>query len=217
MTLDPLNDVNAALPEFSNNWFETTAKANWNDLLPELNPTKILVIGSFEGASASYLIDTLAQKASIELHCLDTWEGGVEHVDANTDMQTVEERFKRHVAIATDKAAHTVTLFMRKGPSYLGLAGLIAEGKSSYFDFIYVDGSHQAPDVLCDATMAFHLLRVGGIMAFDDYAWAEQLSYGKDPLRCPKPAIDAFVNINFRNIEIISRPLYQFYVRKIAG
>ena len=38
-------------------------------------------------------------------------------------------------------------------------------------DFIYVDGSHQAHDVLCDAILSFKLLRVGGIVCFDDYLW----------------------------------------------
>ena len=75
-------------------------------------------------------------------------------------------------------------------------------------------GSHQAPDVLSDAVLSFSLLREGGVIAFDDYLWAEDMSYGRDPLRCPKPAIDAFINIYFRKVEVISAPLYQMYIRK---
>jgi predicted O-methyltransferase YrrM len=63
---------------------------------------------------------------------------------------------------------------------------LIAEGRQGYFDFIYVDGSHQAPDVLCDALLSFRLLKNNGVIAFDDYLWQEQLPYGTDPIRCPK-------------------------------
>jgi hypothetical protein len=72
--------------------------------------------------------------------------------------------------------------------------------------------------VLCDAVLAFKLVRVGGVIAFDDYVWAEAMPYGKDPLRCPKPAIDAFVNIHFRKVQILSPtvPLYQLYIQKLS-
>jgi predicted O-methyltransferase YrrM len=96
------------------------------------------------------------------------------------------------------------------------LAKLLASGKEGFFDFIYVDGSHQAPDVLCDAVMSFRLLRPGGIIAFDDYLWQEPLPYGADPIRSPKIAIDAFTNIYCRKITVLSMHLYQLYVRKLS-
>jgi hypothetical protein len=73
---------------------------------------------------------------------------------------------------------------------------LVAAGKQGYFDFIYVDGSHQAPDVLADAFLSFRLLRENGVIAFDDYLWQEALPDGIDSIRCPKLAIDAFTNIH---------------------
>ena len=39
------------------------------------------------------------------------------------------------------------------------------------FDFIYIDGSHIAKDVLTDACMAWPLLMPKGLMVFDDYMW----------------------------------------------
>jgi predicted O-methyltransferase YrrM len=39
------------------------------------------------------------------------------------------------------------------------------------YDFIYVDGSHVAADVLTDAVLAWPLLKKRGLMAFDDYLW----------------------------------------------
>ena len=106
---------------------------------------------------------------------------------------------------------------MHKCFSEDALAKLLVEGKKNYFDFIYIDGSHQAPDVLADAVLGFKLLRVGGLIVFDDYLWSETMPYGKDPLRCPKPAIDAFVNLNFRKLQIITAPLYQLYVQKLSA
>lgn len=37
------------------------------------------------------------------------------------------------------------------------------------FDIIYIDGSHFGPDVLEDAILSARLLKVGGVMIFDDY------------------------------------------------
>jgi len=205
--------------QFTNKWFKNAAQKIWDDIVPPLNPAKILEIGSYEGASACYLIETMAKRHAIEIHCIDTWEGGVEHQaggTAQTDMSAVESRFRHNTAIACDGARHPVQLELHKGFSDLHLAKLLADGKGGYFDFIYVDGSHQAPDVLCDAILAFRLLRVGGVIAFDDYLWSEDLPYGVDPIRCPKPAIDAFTNIYCRKVKVLRAPLYQLYVEKIA-
>ncbi|MDQ0041820.1 putative O-methyltransferase YrrM [Variovorax boronicumulans] len=131
-------------------------------------------------------------------------------------MTQVEARFHHNTALSIRRSAHPVNLVVHKGPSDLGLARLLAQGASGHFDFIYIDGSHQAPDVLADAVLAFRLLRNGGVIVFDDYLWAEELAGGKDPLRCPKPAIDAFVNCYFRKLQILRAPLYQLYVQKTS-
>ena len=198
--------------EFTNNWFQDSARANWDQLVPQINPARILEIGSFEGASTCYMLQKTA--GDTEIHCVDTWEGGIEH--DTVDMNSVEQRFDRNVAVATSRAAGRVNLVKHKGFSDLMLARLLAEGKRNYFDWIYVDGSHQAPDVLFDAVASFRLLRVGGMLVFDDYLWAENLPTGKDPIRCPKPAIDAFTNLYCRKLQLLSAPLYQLYAIKLS-
>jgi predicted O-methyltransferase YrrM len=97
------------------------------------------------------------------------------------------------------------------------LAGLIACGQMESFDLIYIDGSHEATDVLTDAILAFPLLRIGGTLIFDDYIWSDQIPERREPSRMPKPAIDAFVNVFHRKLEIHqSLPLWQLYVQKVA-
>jgi len=204
---------------FTNNWFKSVAKDYWDQLIPRMRPIKILEIGSFEGASACYLIEKLAIDREIEIHCVDTWEGGIEHQPnggAQADMSTVYSRFKQNIQVALDRVNDKANVYIYQGPSDFWLSKFLAENKRNYFDFIYVDGSHQAPDVLCDAVLGFRLLRIGGIMAFDDYLWYEVLPSGKDPIRCPKPAIDAFTNLYFRKTKILEAPLYQLYVQKLS-
>jgi predicted O-methyltransferase YrrM len=205
--------------DFTNNWFLSAAKDVWDSLIPKINPTRILEIGSYEGASTCYLIEKLAISKEIELHCVDTWEGGIEHKKAGAfeaKMSDVEKRFHHNTKLAISKVEKTVQLVLHKEFSDVALSKLIAEGRQGYFDFIYVDGSHQAPDVLCDALLSFRLLKNNGVIAFDDYLWQEQLPYGANPIRCPKLAIDAFTNIYCQKIQIISAPLYQLYVKKIS-
>jgi predicted O-methyltransferase YrrM len=204
---------------YTTRWFQTSAKATWDTLIPQIDPARILEIGSFEGASSCYLIDTLSRGKSIELHCVDTWEGGVEHQDgggAQSDMSGVERRFLDNIRLASDRAAHPVSLHVHKGRSDIMMAKLLAEGFECHFDFVYIDGSHQAPDVLCDAVLGFRLLRDGGVIAFDDYLWHESLPYGVDPIRCPKPAIDAFTNLYCRKLAIMPLSSYQLYARKLS-
>ena len=201
---------------FTNNWFDATAKNVWDNLFLKFKPEKILEIGSYEGASTCYLIEKLASNSTVEIHCIDTWEGGIEHRDCGIDMVAVESRFLHNTRLAISKVSMAVKLVLHKGYSDYSLASLISQNHINSFDMVYVDGSHQAPDVLADAVMAFKLLRVGGIMVFDDYLWSEELSYGSDLLRSPKLAIDSFINCYFRKIKVISAPLYQLYMRKVT-
>ena len=58
------------------------------------------------------------------------------------------------------------------------------------FDFIYIDGSHHAHQVMVDARHAHERLKRGGILAFDDYEWIAP-ERGDD---VPQTAIDAFLD-----------------------
>ena len=204
---------------FSVDWFDAY-KPVWGPLLNQTNPSKLLEIGSFEGRSTCFMIDYLSKSHGLELHCIDTWEGAIEHQiggSAVSNMTDVERRFLHNVNLSISNAPNPIELKIHKGYSNIHLPKLLANGMNGYFDFIYIDGSHQAPDVLFDAVASFQLLKVGGLMFFDDYLWKEPLPGGVDVLRCPKPAIDAFTNIFARKIEIIRAPLCQLYIQKISN
>jgi hypothetical protein len=74
---------------------------------------------------------------------------------------------------------------------------------------IYIDGSHLGQDVLVDAVLAFDLLKIGGIMVFDDYNWFT--NWASD-IR-PGVAIDSFVTMYRHQLEFVHRG-YQLMVRK---
>ena len=146
--------------EFTNDWFENNIRI-WNHWLAQLKPQRALEIGSYEGRSACHLIETCTEWSNLEIHCVDTWEGGVEHQKSATKMSIIEKRFDKNTGIASKRATNSVKLVKHKSLSHPKLAELMCQGKNEYFDLIYIDGSHQAPDVITDAVMAFPLLRGG--------------------------------------------------------
>jgi predicted O-methyltransferase YrrM len=201
--------------DFTNDWFDQNI-AVWDALLPRFAPKRILEIGSYEGRSACYLIETFGKGQALEIHCVDTWEGGVEHGDIV--MSDVEKRFDKNVQFALTKVGNPdVVVKKHKKLSHLALAELITVERQGAFDVLYVDGSHQAHDVLSDAVMGFHLVRAGGLMIFDDYIWSMEEMGSQDLLNMPKSAIDAFVNVFTRKAIVVrNAPVYQLYVTKTA-
>ena len=191
--------------KFTQDWFNWAPEV-WNQLTPmlsgEAGKRNFLEIGSFEGRSSVWIAENMMQDGD-HLRCIDTWEGGEEHGAEN--MSEVEERFRANLIVATKKFPERL-IFQSKVTSVARLAQL--QGKTM-FDFIYIDGSHKAPDVLTDACMAWPLLKLEGLMVFDDYMWGNP----RDALHRPKIAIDAFTTIFGETAEIVHMG-YQLVVRK---
>ena len=191
--------------QFTKDWFQQAPQV-WTQLIPmlpgEAGKRNFLEIGSFEGRSTVWTMENMMQEGDY-IYCIDTWEGSEEH--GAEDMQAVFERFKANTAIAKDKAK--VVRGFAIDTSTVELASIIQGG--TQYDFIYIDGSHIAKDVLTDACMAWPLLKPAGLMVFDDYLWGDS----RDILHRPKMAIDAFTNIFAEELDEVHVGL-QLVVRK---
>lgn len=191
--------------QFTKDWFNWAPEV-WQQLIPHLpgqpGSRHFLEIGSFEGRSAVWVMENMMQEGDF-IFCIDTWEGGEEH--GEEDMPTVFERFKSNTAIAKDKTG--VVRGYARSTSVKELASSLSD--EILYDFIYIDGSHIAKDVLTDACMAWPLLKPKGMMVFDDYMWGNP----RDILHRPKPAIDAFCNLFAEEADIVHVG-YQLVVRK---
>lgn len=184
--------------KFTTKWFLNTAKSNWDILFAGFKPKRVLEIGSYEGMATCYMILNLGQHIE-EIHCIDTWEGGFEHQALSTDMSEVEERFRYNIQQAIKETGSKLEVIKYRQTSFNALVEMNPNFKY-YFDFIYIDGSHLPEDVLADAVLAFPLLKVGGLMIFDDYLYAtDELSSNYSP----KLAIDAFTTVYFDLIQIV--------------
>lgn len=188
---------------FTTDWF-TGNVGNLTLLLQEYTQrpdVRMLEIGSWEGRSTTWFLTYLPHAT---ITCVDTFQGGVEHA-AMTERHGIEDRFLHNIQPFQDRVT------VRKGNSVEQLYGLVP----NTYDLIYVDGSHEAPDVLQDVIMSFPLLKVGGIMMMDDYAGSDTIAPDQR-LHHPQAAIDAFLDIFKEKIEVIYVD-YQVYVRKTAS
>jgi predicted O-methyltransferase YrrM len=90
---------------------------------------------------------------------------------------------------------------------------MLDDGHAGTFDFIYIDGSHMAADVLSDGCYAFRLLKQGGWIYFDDYNWTD-IQHPGDPKRTPKAGIDSFIALYGKKIRFL-RSKWQMHVQKL--
>jgi predicted O-methyltransferase YrrM len=170
-------------------------------------PESILEIGCHEGRSTCWMLENLlAENGAIT--CIDPFAN--EPLSAFRNEHPPENRIIEQIFLHnTDLARHPgQTIRLMPTLSFYALAELITE--NAQFDFIYVDGSHSADEVLADAVMAFGLLKKNGYMIFDDYLWMA----ATDSLDRPKMSIDAFVNMFQKHIEV-KLINYQLVIKKV--
>jgi predicted O-methyltransferase YrrM len=181
--------------EFEHDWFTVHIPA-WDAALRELDGERgrLLELGSFEGLSACFLLWRLPDA---HVTCVDSFDGSFSSAE-------LERRFERNVAMVDAARIRKLT-----GKTRDVLPRLLNEG--ARFDFIYIDASHNALDVLADAALAWQLLDAGGLCAFDDYG----LDRG-DPMLSPTAAIDAFLSVVTSEAERVPGGR-QLFVRKKRG
>ncbi len=203
----------ASLPTFTQDWFSRSIPC-WDIILKSMTqggkPLRVLEIGVFEGRSTCWLLDRYCRQSDSQITVIDTFSGGIEH--QGLDLTTLRTLFEKNIATIGSSAVVEIL----EGYSSRQLASLIAAGAGNPgYDFISIDASHQAPDVLADCVLAFQLLKRGGVMALDDYLWSAEHPGREDLLNSPKLAIDAFTNIYRRQVRVIPNlPLYQLYLQK---
>jgi predicted O-methyltransferase YrrM len=171
--------------EFTSDWFSHCIP-HWEELLGRLvgKPSlAFLEIGSHEGRSALWLLDNVLTHPTAMLTCIDLW------LDP-----AAERRFDANI-VASGRSNQVRKI---KSPSQRILPHLAERS----FDVAYIDGSHEAADVLLDGLLTLPLVKPGGLLIFDDYEWNPP---SEAPRHLPKPAIDAFLALNDWRLDELNR------------
>lgn len=166
-------------------WWYPEHYENFDKVRQELHSKdnlSILEIGVFEGRSSVYILDNIMKGENCILHSIDP------------DIQ-----IKGRHNLSTHSRA-----ILHEDFSINILPKFLCEGK--LFDFIYIDGDHNASGTLSDIVMSWRLLKVGGYLLIDDYEmkilnpwfYCSHEAFNDHPrlnFIHPSVAIDAFLSI----------------------
>jgi hypothetical protein len=197
-----MKDIEMGPYRFDHDWFapnvhnmKMLAAGNQNAEL------RILEVGAFEGMSTCFMAENFP-KAHITT--IDTWEGSVEHEgNPEINFKKAKENFDHNAALFGDRI-RPIT-----GKSFDVLMDLYKEGNK--FNFVFIDGAHDAVSVNSDLILSFAMLTVGGLIYCDDYYWGFNESHfngngkqcGNFVLDTPKLGIDSFMNVYANRIKPI--------------
>jgi predicted O-methyltransferase YrrM len=155
-----------------------------------------LEIGVQEAKSSCWMLDNILCDPGSHLHCIDIkiLDNGRYNLSNHKDKYTLYEDFSENVLIR------------------------FQNNFREFFDFVYVDGSHFAKDVLTDLVLSWRLLKKNGIMLMDDYRIDPNDIIYRDiphPVHTPKIAIDPFMNIYTKELKILAKN-YQICIQKVV-
>src|SRR3989344_9375287 len=139
-----------------------------------------LEIGSFEGESTVSMLEHVLTHPTAQITCIDPFL-----------YLPKEQLFDENTSSFKQK------IIKIKGHSQEKLRKL----PLNYYDFIYINGSHIASDVLEDAILSFRLLKDNGILIFDNCR--------------QKKAIDAFLTIYSNRIQLLQKN-YRIVLQKLG-
>jgi predicted O-methyltransferase YrrM len=144
-----------------------------------------LEIGVFEGQSFLWMLDNVLTHPTARAVGIDPF---IDDYKFSPEKTPYKDVFLSNLRLSGSEGKASI----RQGFSQIELRKLPLDS----FDVIYVDGSHEAADVLEDAVLCWRLLREGGTLIFDDYL----LDDNGDQ---PGPAIDAFNAFFGKQFEVV--------------
>lgn len=182
------------MPEFTRDYVSAYADG-WKHHLRDFidQPVRAVEIGTFEGRSALWFLDNILTHPESRMWSIDP--------------HYVQERYNIALRNLSEHPRSRQLTFLR-GLSHR-LAGSQPENS---VDFAYIDGSHEAKDVLTDACVIFPKMKNGGVIIFDDYKWNPP---DGNRLVLPQVGIDCFLTAFAPWLEVMHSG-YQVAVRKIS-
>ena len=150
--------------QFSSDWFTRKSPA-WEAALQEYvgKPNvQYLEVGVYEGRAAAWMFENVLTHPTSHITGIDIFIG---ELSQGSFVYLPESRklYEDNMRVAGGEGRMTTIVdFSQTALRKLPL---------NYYDIIYIDGGHSGASVLEDAILAFRLLKVGGVMIFDDYRW----------------------------------------------
>lgn len=185
---------------FGHDAFSRFAKPNFELMLLSMagkENLRFLEVGSYEGRSATWMLDNVLTHPSSTLTSVDNCAGVTYQRRSGMQMTDhIESTFRYNIEL-TGRSSQVIRLIQ---DSRLALPDLTRED----YDFVYIDGNHEYEYVVADCANGLALVRPGGLIAFDDY--------GNEHLGV-RQAVDEFLDTRRSTVEIVLKN-WQVWVRR---
>jgi predicted O-methyltransferase YrrM len=169
----------------------------------KLDEIHCLQIGAYTGDASTWLMENILVHPKSTLTDVDTWAGSNEPAHDALNWNEVEQAYDSKT-LAYQETGRIIKKKMTSDEFFAS-----SESKD-FYDFIYIDGDHEAVPVLRDGMNAVELLKIGGVLAFDDYFW----DLGKGPAFRPRPAIDAVIACYSNRLSVLEIERQVWLVKK---
>ena len=158
-------------------------------------PVRYLEIGVYEGRSATWMLENVLTHPRSHLTGIDIFE-----------IKRLKHRWLSNVV--RSKQAKKITTITGYSQAVMRTLPL------NSYDIIYIDGGHMAHDVLADATLAWDLLKTGGMLIFDDFELGKEWNLPTE-MR-PHGSIESFITAYRMYLEVVHRD-YQIFIKKLGA
>jgi SAM-dependent methyltransferase len=194
-------------PTYSVDWFSNNIPV-WDQVFDLVgmkgkDNLTFLEIGCFEGRATNHILDNVLTGKNCALHVVDTFGGSTNEIG----MIGIDSELTDITKDLFSKFSDNISKHKEKVTIHKGFSGdiLKKDFQNDMFDFIYIDGSHTAYDVLQDAILAHPLLKSGGVVIFDDFGWKDPTNL--HPTNSPELGITCF----YSNYEPFYNVLFSGY------
>jgi hypothetical protein len=146
-------------PQFGEDWFNYSSF--YKGIVETFDTGSTFVeVGSWKGKSSSFMIvEIINSGKDIDLYCVDTWEGSLEH-QGNGDLVNLYNTFLTNMSPLEEYYF----------PLKISSLSAASKFKDKSIDFVYIDASHEYLDVIKDIKSWMPKVKPGGIIAGHDYA-----------------------------------------------
>ena len=186
------------------NWFKLSAVDYFEFALKKRYADKPLLdflqIGAYTVDASVWLLENILTDKSSWLSYVDTWSGSEEEVHKTMNWNGVEK-------IYDERMSNYLNVYKCKGYSQ----EFLQNAEKEHYDFIYIDGDHTADAVYNDAMLSWGCLKLGGLMAFDDYLWHHD---SNDKNLEPKKGIDKFLREKKKELKVMIMDEQVWVVKK---
>lgn len=201
---------------FTTDWF-TSRIPLWMRVLGPLvgaPGVRYLEVGVYEGRSFCWVLDNVLTGMCCEAVAVDPWEERTSTDGGALDMAAARERFHANVD-SVRRGVRVTTAGSLNAYGTRRAAEMVATGRPpANFDVVYIDGDHTAASTLEDAVLAFRMLRVGGLIGFDDCAWTRNPLDARD-WDVPYTGVVAFMSCHRDRLQHVAEECGQIWLRRV--